>query len=242
MCLSCNKFAGAAHLRAISSDAPTTAQLKGLQERPSFLKSMREGVSMRPSYLLAHQRNPAFKLTAYALMLLTSFGVCTCVSHSRPTCTLVQLSQAGMDKQSLEANLLAANDQEVQAQQCVVDKLSQELQHHEDACKDLEIRMEMLAKLKAFLDTAQDDHDDLDVSEATRAAAAQVLAKYKVQVEAEGNQHPAAQAAAQKLPTLFQDLESAKERLQVLAMRRAAARKLWKEFSACIEQHRQQRQ
>ena len=134
----------------------------------------------------------------------------------------MQLPQAGMDEQSLEANSLAANDQKVQAQQCVVDTLSQELQHYEEACKDLEVKMESYAKLKAFLVTAQDDHEDPDVSEATRAAAAQVLAKYKVQIEAEGNWHQAAQAAAQKLPTLSQDLESAKERLQVLAMRRAA--------------------
>ena len=147
-----------------------------------------------------------------------------------------------MDEQSPEANLLATKDRQVQKQQCVVDKLSQELQYHEEACKDLEVRMKSLAKLKAYLDTARVDHGDLQNPEDTRALAAQVLAKYEVQVEAEDNRQQVAQAAAQKLPALSQALESAKERLQVLVKRRAAARKCWKELSACVEKQRQQRQ
>ncbi len=177
-------------------------------------------------------------LTAQALVSLTSSGKCTYESLLR----ILRLSQAGMDKQSLEDNLLAANDQEVQAQQCVVDKLKQELQHLEEACKDLEVRTESLVKLQAFLETAQDNHDDPDVSESTRAAAAQVLAKYKVLIEDEGDRRQAAQAAAQKLPALSQDLKSARLRLRVLTARRVAAHRRWKELSAFNEQHWQQRQ
>ena len=51
--------ASAAHLRTMLSNAHTTVQQKGLQERPNLSMSRRAGVSVCPSCLQAHQRSPA---------------------------------------------------------------------------------------------------------------------------------------------------------------------------------------